>query len=82
MSKRELVDMGALRSVALQYLTQQEFESTLETTFGAIESMIQDRAPRGSKKATVTEFQEKLIASGAAKMGEPFSFLRAIAPKG
>jgi hypothetical protein len=43
--------------------------------------LIQDRAPRGNKKATVEEFQKALLDSGAVKMGDPFSFLRAISEK-
>lgn len=81
MRKREIVDMGALRAVALKYLTTAEFEATLETTFGAVETLIQDKAPRGAKKAMVKEFQDELLATGAVKLGDEFSFLRAVAVK-
>jgi hypothetical protein len=80
-SKRQLVDMAKLRAVALKYLTTAEFESTLETTFGAVETMISEKAPRGQKEATVKEFQKELEANGAVKRGEEFSFLRAVATR-
>lgn len=78
MSKRELVDMAKLRTVALKYLTQAEYESTLETTFGALEDLVSEKAPRGSKKDIVEAFQRELEASGAVTRGAEFSFLRAI----
>jgi hypothetical protein len=81
LSKRKLADMTKLRAVALRYLTQAEYESTLEATFGSIEKIIQDNAPRGSKKSTVEAFQKELETAGAVVRGEEFSFLRAVAPK-
>ena len=81
MSKRELISMEKLRAVALKYLTLAEFTSTLECTFGAVERIISENAPRGAKKSTVEEFKQLLIAEGAVKMGDKFSFLRAVAVK-
>ena len=78
MQKRQLVSMDELRKVALRYLTQAEYESTLEATFGSLEKLIQDRAPRGQKKATVESFQNELMQVGAVKLGDEFSFLRAV----
>jgi hypothetical protein len=81
MSKRELVDMAKLRAVALKYLTTAEYESTLECTFGSLESIISENAPRGQKKQAVEEFKQALLDAGAVKMGDKFSFLRAVAVK-
>lgn len=81
MSKRELVDMKKFRTDALTYLTEAEFDSTLESSFGAVEEIIQKKAPRGQKKAMIKEFQDATLASGAVKKGESFSFLRAVAEK-
>jgi hypothetical protein len=81
LSKRQIVDMALLRKVALQYLTQAEYDSTLESTFGSLEKIVQDHAPRGQKTALVKEFQAALEDGGAVKKGEPFSFLRAVAAK-
>ena len=79
--KRKIADMAKVKEVALRYLTSQEYESTLEATFGSLETIIQDHAPRGSKKSTVEAFQKELEDSGAVVRGEEFSFLRAVATK-
>lgn len=81
MSKRELISMELLKPVALRYLTQAEYDSTLDCTFGALETLIKEKAPRGQKEGTVKEFQAALIQAGAVKMGDSFSFLRAIPVK-
>ena len=77
--KREIVDMARLKEVALRHLTQEEFDSTLETTFGALEGLLQDKSPRGMKKQAVEQFQAELESAGATRKGEEFSFLRAVA---
>jgi len=79
--KREIANMDKLRDVALRYLTTVEYQSTLECTFGALEEIISEKAPRGQKKAAVSEFQHNLLESGAVKLGDKFSFLRAVAGK-
>jgi hypothetical protein len=76
-SRRELVDKDAFKRVALTYLTEFEYLSTLDVLFGAVEKAIQDKAPRGQKKMTVQSFQAELETAGATKRGQPFSFLRA-----
>lgn len=81
MRKRELVDMAKLRAVALRFLTTAEFESTLEATFGAVEGLISEKSPRGQKESTVKEFQQALLDAGAVKLGDEFSFLRAVPRK-
>lgn len=81
MENRQLVDPSKFRTAALRYLTTAEYESTLEPTFGAVETLIQDKAPRGQKKATVEEFNKLCLASEAVKMGDKFSFLRSVPVK-
>lgn len=81
MTKREIIDMTKYKEVALQYLTADEFETTLETSLGAVETLVQDKAPRGSKSALVSEFKDKLKSAGAVRDREPFSFLRPCAEK-
>jgi len=76
MRKRELVDAAKFKEVALRYMTEEQYNSALDVSFGAIESVVSDAAPRGSKSAAVADFQEALEASGAVKKGDPFSFLR------
>ncbi len=81
MQKRELIDVAKFKTVALKYLTDAEYQGALEPTFGAIETLISEHAPRGQKKAAVEEFQAALLESGAVKKGDKFSFLRAVAVK-
>jgi hypothetical protein len=76
MSKRELVSAEAFKKVALKYLTEAEYQSALDITFGPVEKMISDHAPRGQKKATIEQFTAELESAGAVKKGDPFSFLR------
>lgn len=80
---REVVDPKKVREIALQYMTKEEFEALLpqEPPFGPMEELISDKAPRGSKKAKVEEFQKQLMDSGAVKKGDPYTFLRALPKK-
>jgi hypothetical protein len=81
MSKREIVDQAKMKTIALRYITEAEWQQTLDTSFGAVEDLISEHAPRGQKEATVKEFQQALLDSGAVRMGDKFSFLRAVAEK-
>jgi hypothetical protein len=74
--KRELVDMAKYRELALEFLSSQEWEACLDTTFSAVEKQISAKAARGVKEATVKEFQAKAAAAGATKLGDPISFLK------
>jgi hypothetical protein len=76
-SRRELINKAAFKTTALRYLTEEEYQNTLEVAFGEVEGAISDKAQRGVKKATVEQFQAELIAAGATRKGDPFSFLRA-----
>jgi len=75
---REIVDMAKLKEVALKHLTPEEFEKTLTTTFGALEDLISEKAPRGLKKAAIQGFKEELEKEVAVRRGEAYSFLKAI----
>lgn len=81
MQKRVVADSTRLKAIALRYLTEEEFQATLETTFGAVEDLISEKAPRGQKQAAVKEFQQALLDCGAVKLGDEFSFLRAVPDK-
>jgi hypothetical protein len=81
MQKRIVVDEAKLKGVALRFLTSEEYSSTLSPTFGDLEDLIKEKAPRGQKEATVKEFQRALFDAGAVKLGDKFSFLRAVAVK-
>lgn len=75
---REIVDMAKLKEIALKHLTPEEFERTLTTTFGALEDLISEKAPRGLKKAAIQGFKEELEKEVAVKKSDPYSFLKAI----
>lgn len=79
--KRELVNLQKYKEVALKYLSPEEWESCLDTTFGAVEGKIKDNAPRGEKLAVVKMFQEEAAATGATKLGDEFSFLKVVSEK-
>jgi hypothetical protein len=78
---REIVNKALLKSIALRYVTESELDEATTYTFGPIEEKISEKAPRGSKKASVEEFQKVCEEEGAVKKGEPYYFLRAIADK-
>lgn len=78
---REVVDRDKYKSAALTYLTEAEYNATLEVSLGAVEELIKDKAPRGLKTAHVEQFKKVLEESGATKKGTPYSFLQAKAVK-
>lgn len=80
-AEREICDKAKYKSVALQYLTEDEYNSALDVSFGAIEDKISEKAARGQKAATVESFKQKLLDSGAVKPGQPYTFLRATPTK-
>lgn len=80
-TRRELTDKEAFKRVALTYLTEHEYNATLDVLFGAVEKAISNKSPRGSKEKTVEEFREKLYEASAVADGLPFTFLKATAGK-
>jgi hypothetical protein len=76
-SNREIVDTGKFCAVALRYLTQAELAAVAEYSFGDVEDLVKDKAPRGSKTHALSAFQQELKDAGAVKNGAPYSFLRA-----
>jgi hypothetical protein len=81
MRKRELVDLGKYKLLALEYLTPQEWEACLDTTFSAVEKQISKKAPRGHKETTVEKFQAASLTTGATQLGQPISFLQVASEK-
>lgn len=80
---REVADPVKLKEIATRYMTEEEYLKLLpqEPPFGAMEEVIKDKAPRGSKKDMVEKFQAELMESGAVRKGDPYTFLRAVAKK-
>lgn len=76
--KREVIDERKFKEVALRYLTEEEYKSICPVPgFGDTENIVKEKAPRGSKKAAVEDFQKELIADGAVSKGDPYCFLKA-----
>lgn len=80
-SNREVVSPEKYREVAMGYLTEEEYMRCCTVVFGSVEEIISDRAPRGSKKAAIEEFNAKLLNSGAVKKGDPYTFLKSVSEK-
>lgn len=78
---REIIDPKKYKEVALRYLTSEEYETTLKASFGAVEDLIKDKAPRGQKSAQVDEFGAALVDIGAVEFGQAYTFLRAATKK-
>lgn len=81
MRRRKIADMSKYKEVALRHLTPEEFDSTLESSLGAVEEIVKEKAPRGNKTSAVEDFQTLLEESGAVVRGDPYSFLKAIPTK-
>jgi len=81
-SNREVASPAEFKKIALQYLTQAEYDAIAPVPgFGVVEDLVKEKSPRGSKKAAIETFQKQLIDSGAVTQGESYSFLRAAAQK-
>lgn len=78
---REIVDLAKFKSIVLRYITQEEFDSTVSVTLGAIEKMIAEKSPRGAKETTVKQFGQRLLDEKAVKPGNVFTFLKAVSKK-
>lgn len=78
---REIADEKKYREVALRYLTEEEYAATLKASFGSVEQLISDKAPRGQKKAEVEKFGREIEECGAVVKGNGYSFLQAVPKK-
>ncbi len=75
---RNIADPIKFKQTTLAYLTEKELEPLAQYTFGAVEEVINEKAPRGSKSTTVKAYQQALLDSGAVTLGDPYSFLRGV----
>lgn len=78
---REIVDPKKYKIVSLRFLTEEEYSSTLRASFGAVEDLISEKAPRGQKANTVEDFAKALVDEGAVEMGQSYTFLRSATKK-
>lgn len=80
-TRRSIADDALFEKVALQYLSRDEYNDTKKILFGAVEKAIMNKAERGTKKAAVEEFADRLAAVGATEESQPYTFLKAVAKK-
>lgn len=78
---REVVDKEKFKAIALRHILQVDLEGAAEYGFGVIEELINDKAPRGMKKAAVEAFKKELEDEGAVVKGQPYTFLCAVAER-
>lgn len=76
--RRSIVDETKFREVALKHLTEEELRATASYAITKVEDCINDKAPRGSKKAFVEAFKADAVSVGAVKPGEEFTYLKAM----
>ncbi len=75
-TRRKIVDLEQFEKVATRYVSPDELKRAADYSFGPIEELISEKAPRGSKTAMVKAFQSDLFEAGAVAPGEPYAFLR------
>lgn len=79
---REIADHQKYKELALQHgLTEAEYEAILRPGLTAVEKIISNKAPRGSKTEAVEAFAEAALASGAVSEKDAYTFLQAIPVK-
>lgn len=74
--RRSIVDIAKFKQVALKYVSPEELALGADYSFTPIEEKITEKAPRGTKTKTLEAFQKELLASGAVKPGDSYTFLR------
>lgn len=74
---REVVNTEAFKAVALRFLSAEEYAALCPPPgFGDIEQRINDKTPKGSKKAALENFGKLLESEKAVERGQPYSFLK------
>lgn len=74
---REIADPIKYREIALRYLTEDEYTTTLKAAFGSVETLIANKAPRGQKTSQVEAFAREVEECGAVVRKKSYTFLRA-----
>lgn len=76
-SRRSIVDKVKFKQALKDRgLTEDQITACTSFTFGPVEKLISEAAPRGEKEAAVEEFAQALEAAGAVQKGEPFPVLK------
>lgn len=78
-SKRKIVKSDIFKTVALKYLTKEEYDSILDVpTFGKLEELITAKAPRGEKSNVLQKFDQELLDTGAVVAGSEYPYLKPV----
>lgn len=80
---RVVTDNAQFKTIALQYLTPEEYDALRDSipALTKVEGVISDKAPRGSKKGTLEEFNDKLKDANAIGREQPITFLKMASAK-
>lgn len=76
-STREIVDTERFKQIALMFLTDAEYATTVEVAVTKVEKLISNKAPRGQKSQTIEAFQVAAEDAGAVQKRQPYAFLKA-----
>lgn len=76
--RRKIVDEDAFRESAKQFLTDDEYVSSMKPGLTAVENIISEKAPRGQKTSTVREFKD--CVQGVER-GADVPYLKAVPTK-
>jgi hypothetical protein len=80
-ANRVIVDINKFKEITLKYMTEAEYLATFDPSFGPLEKIINEKAPRGQKKEMVATYQKDLTDGGAVDRDLPYSFLKAVPDK-
>lgn len=74
---RKVVDEPGFKKIALGILSESEYQTATDVSIGAVEKLIGDKMPRGSKKEAIQKFKTDLETAGVVERGSPACFLQA-----
>jgi hypothetical protein len=75
---RKVTNLPEFKKYAMHYLTEEEFNSTLEVGLGAVEDAIGFKQPRGSKKKAIQDFKVVIEQAEVVERGREAVFLQAV----
>ena len=74
---RKVIDEPGFKKIALGILSESEYQTATDVSIGAVEKLIGDKMPRGSKKEAIQKFKTDLETAGVVERGSPACFLQA-----
>lgn len=74
---RKVTNIVAFKTIALELLSEEEYEGTKKISLGAVETAIGNKSPRYFKKETIQKFRSDVEAANAVERGLGACFLQA-----